>query len=157
MTREQTSMGEIARILRCLGLLLLVAPIACAQPEGSESAPERLPEVALGTWTPFSQGYRRAEDLIIDAETLTWGGCVREPYRVLRGGPSSWVIELPRAPRDCPFAGPPWRFWELEISRNEQNAQIFDLSLYMCGDAAEIQKPQGQRSCNWGILRKRVD
>ena len=140
--------GSLHQLLRCLALLVFVSPLACAQPEGDAGEGARLPDEVLGEWSPLSENYWQYGRLAIERDTLTWGTCVEEPYRVLRSTDSAWLIELVRSP-GCPFRGPETNLW-LEISER-------GLILSRCQEPNEIEKPLRERSCGWGILTKRSD
>jgi hypothetical protein len=144
--------SPVQQLFRCVALLLVVVPLACAQPEGDGDDAERLPDRVRGTWVPISDNYLRFGDLVIDADSLTWSTCVKEPYRVVLSKDSAWLIELVRSPA-CPFPGRPTGPWWLEISNN---GQAVDLVLSRCEDTTEIDKPRRERtSCAYGSLSKR--
>jgi hypothetical protein len=143
---------------RAAALTLVLMSIAYAQLDVDEAKEQRLPEMVLGTWRPMTRNYLGLGDFVIEAETLTWGACLQEPYRVLHGRDSLWVLELARSPA-CPRSGPPASFWSLEIARN---GQVFDLTVMRCKDLIELEKeidkPLTERGCNgWGRFRRGVD
>jgi hypothetical protein len=148
MTNGCRSIGVIPQVLRCVGLLFLVTPLACAQPEGDGDGPQRLPDAFIGQWAPSSTSVRRFGTLSIQTDTLTWGTCVAVPYRLLESDASAWLIELVSAP-PCRL-GLPAPFLVLEASERGLIASI-------CQQSTESQKPLLERSCSWGELIKQSD
>jgi hypothetical protein len=150
MTSKHRSISWMDGLFRCIGLLFLVVPIACAQPENGGDDAQRLPDEVLGTWAPVSRSSLQFGDLVMDAETLSWSTCVKEPYRVLQSRDSAWLIELVRSPA-CPLRAGQTPLL-LEISPNNN---VLNLSLSTCRDVADTNRPEAERqSCSRSMFAK---
>lgn len=140
-------------MLRTLFLLsLFVSVSACGQPplasdpHGKEVSEPQLHEDLRGTWSPYSRNYQRFGDLVLGADFLSWGACMRTEYRVLQVKELAYYLELLAAPPCTLRVG--GSFFILAPSDR-------GLEVSVCATRDELDRPRSERHCSWGILNKK--
>lgn len=140
--------------------LLCLASGACAQDPTrvSQSAGNtvlQLPSRLFGVWVPYSKSFEQLGELRLTAETISWGGCMYEEYRVLRADEEqkSYVVELVHSPPCKIEVSAPLLMFEFSDRALKFSDRGLEVSI--CHEPAQLERPPGRRSCSRGVLTKK--
>jgi len=106
-------------------------------------------------WVPYSRSYQQLGELRLTPETISWGGCMYEEYRVLRADDElqSFVVELVHSPPCKIEVAAPLLL--LEFSERALKFSDRGLEVSICHEPGQLERPPGRRSCSRGILTKK--
>src|SRR6187401_3482179 len=135
---------RLEQLFRCASLMFFVATTVSAQPAADRNEVQRLPDRVLAEWVPVTRTIWEFGNLTLEANSLTWGTCVKVPYRLLRSTRSAWLIEL--------VSSPPCRLVRETSFWLEESEDAIVVS--WCADPNEIEKPLLERSCSSGRLKR---
>lgn len=140
-------------MLRIFFLLsLFLSAIACGQSplagdqDGTEISGPQLPENLLGVWSPYSRSYQEFGDLVLGANSLSWGPCAQTAYRVLQVKDQTYYLEL-LASSACTLS---IRGAFVILAQSDKGLEVS-----LCGLRDELDRAPSERHCDWGIFNKK--
>lgn len=151
MTEPEGSWKMTSTTGLALVTALLLTACATGMPEVPDRAPGRtesrqsLPNAMLGTYISRGNFYGQFGELVLEANTLSWGSCQSVQYQIFRNVADTYYIELDQT-SPCTFLGSRYPYVIL-IKRDE------GLEVALCPERDEYDKG-GQHRCAVGIVRK---
>lgn len=90
---------------------------------------EKFRELFVGSYQPASKGYFGQGELIITETDVTWNGCRKVPFRILKQENNSFYIELPTG-KSCLYHGMNVQYMRFSIIYDGLFKGNFELNLY---------------------------
>jgi hypothetical protein len=134
-------------MLIALLLVTMTSVASFGADEGSKERAVALPPSLIGVWTPYSSSFAGFGDLRLAPDTISWGDCLYEEYRVIRTDeqPRSYSIEVLRR---CSFQP----FLIFEFSESARGVSDAAVEVFICPKESGLDRARG--FCSSGILVK---